>query len=70
MAQQIESSGGRVALLAMIDPSSPAGGRSEGIDDTSLVAGFAFDLVRLSGRPVAFGQEVLEGLGWTPRSIA
>jgi amino acid adenylation domain-containing protein len=62
MAQQIESSGGTVALLAMIDPSSPADGRSEGIDDSSLLAGFAADLVRLSGRPVPFGQEVLAGL--------
>jgi amino acid adenylation domain-containing protein len=62
MAQQIESSGGTVALLAMIDPSSPADGHGEGIDDTALLAGFAADLVRLSGRPVPFGQEVLAGL--------
>src|SRR6185436_8575015 len=62
MAQQIEGSGGTVSLLAMIDPSSPADGRSGGIDDASLLAGFASDLVRLSGRRVPFGQEVLEGL--------
>ncbi len=62
MAQQIEGSSGSVALLAMIDPSSPETGQGEGIDDTSLVAGFAADLVRLSGRSVAFGREVLEGL--------
>jgi thioesterase domain-containing protein/acyl carrier protein len=62
MAQQIEGSGGTVALLAMIDPSSPEDGRAEGVDDASLLAGFAFDLVRLSGRQVGFGREVLEGL--------
>jgi amino acid adenylation domain-containing protein len=60
MAQQIERSGGTVALLAMIDPSSPE--PSAGIDETALLAGFAADLVRLSGRQVSFGQEVLEGL--------
>jgi amino acid adenylation domain-containing protein len=62
MAQQIERSGDRVALLAMIDPSAPADGQAEGTDDTSLLAGFAFDLVRLSGRPVPLGPEVLAGL--------
>jgi amino acid adenylation domain-containing protein len=62
MAQQIERSGDRVALLAMIDPSTPADGQAEGTDDASLLAGFAFDLVRLSGRPVPVGPEVLAGL--------
>jgi thioesterase domain-containing protein/acyl carrier protein len=62
MAQQIECSGGRVALLAMLDPSSPRNAQSEALDETSLLAGFAADLLRLSGRQVVFGQEVLEGL--------
>ena len=62
MAQQIERSGGRVALLAMLDPSSPRNGHSEGLDVTSLLAGFAADLLQLSGRRVAFGPEVLAGL--------
>ncbi|HBL30034.1 MAG TPA: non-ribosomal peptide synthetase, partial [Acidobacteria bacterium] len=62
MAQQIERSGDRVALLAMLDPSSPQEGLNERLDDTSLLAGFAADLVRLSGRPVELDAKVLEGL--------
>jgi thioesterase domain-containing protein/acyl carrier protein len=61
MAQQIESSGGTVGLIVMLDPSSPAA-EHDGFDETALLAGFAADLVRLSGRPVAFGPEVLAGL--------
>ncbi|HYG63639.1 MAG TPA: thioesterase domain-containing protein, partial [Thermoanaerobaculia bacterium] len=41
MAQQIESSGDTVALLAMIDPSAPPEARNERVDDIQLLAGFA-----------------------------
>jgi thioesterase domain-containing protein len=40
MAQQIESLGMGVALLAMIDP-APPGERGSSLDDISLLAGFA-----------------------------
>jgi thioesterase domain-containing protein len=61
MAQQIERSGGRVAHLAMLDPSSPLEDRID-VDEASLLAHFAADLVRLSGRRVELGPELLEGL--------
>jgi len=60
MAQQIASSGGSVDRLAMIDPSPP--GLGECLDETAFLAAFALDLVRLSGRQVKIGQEVLAGL--------
>jgi len=60
MARQIESSGAGTAHLTMLDPPPPPEGRSEGVDDTALLAG----VVALGGLP-ARQEEIralLEGL--------
>jgi thioesterase domain-containing protein/acyl carrier protein len=61
MARQLEGSGERVELLTMIDVAAPEVAGEEP-EDAALLVRLAEDLVRLSGRPVSLGPEVLEGL--------
>ncbi|HVS00658.1 MAG TPA: SDR family oxidoreductase, partial [Thermoanaerobaculia bacterium] len=66
MAQQIERSGGTVALLAMLDPFAPPGGRSEGSKDSILLKAFAAmgELMGLQVGPelIRLVQETVAGL--------
>jgi thioesterase domain-containing protein len=61
MAQQLESSGGSVSILAMIDPPPPPEGPGNEKDAAALVAGFAA-LGRPSERQMELIREMLDGL--------
>jgi amino acid adenylation domain-containing protein len=61
MARQIESSGGTVQLLAMIDPSPPQEAPRDEAGETFFLAGFAL-LGGLAERQVDLVRETLEGL--------
>jgi thioesterase domain-containing protein len=61
MARQTESSGGAISLLALFDPPSPPEGKSEGVDVSVLLAGFAA-LGGLSARHEGAFRAALEGL--------
>ena len=62
MARQLEAGGERVALLALVDVGPPERSGSDEPGDSALLVRLAEDLVRMSGREVRFGTDVLAGL--------